>query len=183
MAYINLDGIGDKLRSGRKIRLGGRFGVRTVDKKTGEPKEDWSYSHNVVTNEGLNKLLNVFLSTHTKISAWYIGLKSTTHVNSSATYAAKVFTESTKYSETVRQAWTENGSTAQSIDNSTSVATFSMNAASTADGAFLCSSTDKGSSTDTGAVLFAHANFASAKVLSSGDSLQVTYTFTAADAT
>jgi len=176
MAYLNLDGL-------QRVRVGGRFGTRIVDKKTGLVREPWTFSHNVVTDEGLNKLLNVFLSTHTKIATWYIGLKSTTHVNSSATYAAKVFTESTEYSEANRVTWVEDGSTAQSIDNSTSVASFSISGTVTIDGAFLASTNTKGSSTKTGAVLFAHANFASAKSLSSGDTLEVTYTFTAADAT
>ena len=180
MAYLDLKGFGPRMH------IGGRFGSRIVDKKTGVPREDWSYTHNLITDEGLNKALNVHLSTHAKITTWYVGLKSTTHVSSSATYAVPLFTESTKYSEATRQAWAEGGSTAQSISNSTSVATFSINANSTIDGTFLVgggtAASTKGD-TAGGGTLFAVANFASAKVLSSGDSLQITYQFTAADAT
>jgi len=54
------------------------------------------------------------------------------------------------------------------------------------DGAFLVgggtAASTKGDTVG-GGTLFAVANFASAKVLSSGDTLEVTYTFTAADAT
>ena len=165
---------------------GGTFGNRVVDRRTGEPKTDWEWTPNVVTNEGLNKALNVFLSTHAKITTWYVGLKNTTHAESSATYATPLFTESTNYSEATRQAWTEDGSTAQSIDNSTSVASFTMNTTDTIDGAFLVgggtAASTKGD-TAGGGTLFAVSNFASAKSLSSGDTLEVTYTFTAADAT
>jgi len=72
--------------------IGGRFGCRVKDKKTGIPKTGWEFSDNVVTDEGLNKLLNVFLSTHAKITTWYVGLKSTTHVSSTMTYAVHGYT-------------------------------------------------------------------------------------------
>lgn len=174
MAYLDL------------TRIGGTFGVRAVDKVTGIPRESFTYSDNVVTHEGLDKLLNVFLSTHTKITAWYIGLKSTTQVESSCTYAVPIFTESTHYTEATRVAWTEDGSTARSIDNSTSVATFTIGSTVSIKGAFLVGGgTAASTKGDTlgGGTLFSVANFSAAKPLSSGDSLEVTYTFTATYAT
>lgn len=136
--------------------------------------------HNIVTNEGLNELLNQTLAGQTQITTWYVGLKNTGSVAAADVMNSHSgWTENTTYSEAVRQTWTPNGAaSSQSVTNSSSKATFSINGSTTIYGAFLTSNSTKSGTTGK---LYAVGDFASSRAVISGDSLLVTATFTSAD--
>jgi hypothetical protein len=136
--------------------------------------------HNIVTNEGLNELLNQTLAAQTQITTWYVGLKNTGSVAAADVMNSHGgWTENTTYSEGARQTWTANGAaSSQSVTNSSSKATFSINGSTTIYGAFLTSNSTKSGTTGK---LYAVGDFASSRAVISGDSLLVTATFTTAD--
>jgi len=135
---------------------------------------------NIVVNEGLNHLLDSALAGQTQITNWYVALKGTGTPAAGDTMASHgTWTEDQNYSEATRQAWTPNGAASgQSVSNSSSKATFSINANTTIYGAFLTSSNSKGGTTGK---LYAAGDFAAPKTLGAGDQLLVTATFTTAD--
>lgn len=136
---------------------------------------------NLVTNEGLNHLLDVTLSGATQDTTWFVGLISATPTiaagNTLASHAG--WTEVTAYDEANRVAWTDGGVSSQSVSNSGSPAVFTISADSTdVGGAFLA-----GVNTGTSGVLYAAGAFtAGNKSLDDNDTLTVTATFTAAAA-
>lgn len=147
-----------------------------------EGKLVWSEPfHNIVVNAGLNHLLSVALAAGSQITTWYLGLAS-----SSPTFAAADtmsshggWTEDQNYGESVRQTWTPGSVASQSVDNSASKATFTMNATTTVGGAFLVSNSTKGGTTGT---LFAGGAFSGGnRAVISGDQLKVQATYTQAD--
>jgi hypothetical protein len=136
---------------------------------------------NIVVNEGLNHLLDVTLSGATQDTTWFVGLTSATPTvaagNTLASHAG--WTEVTAYDETNRVAWVDGGVSSQSVSNSGSPATFTINANGTdVGGAFLA-----GVNTGTSGVLYAAGAFtAGNKSLDDNDTLDVTFTATAAAA-
>lgn len=160
--------------------FGGVWGI--THKRNGEIlyKEN---VHNIVPNQGLNYLLDVGLSAATAKTAFYIGLGGTNTTPLATWTAANVasnFGEATGYTEATRVAWTEAGVSSQSITNSASPAAFTINATDTIYGAFLCSESTK-SGTSATDFLIAAGLFASSRAVESGDSLEITYTISAAD--
>ena len=135
---------------------------------------------NLVVNQGLDHLLDVTLSNATQLSTWYIGLingASPTLAAGDTAASHAGWVEVTAYSEGVRQTWTGGTESGQSIDNSASPATFSINGTTTVGGAFLISANTKGGATGT---LYAVGAFTGGdRALSNSDSLEVTATFTA----
>lgn len=138
--------------------------------------------HNIVVNQGLDHLLDATLAGQTQITAWYVALFEANYTILSSTTASNFATnatESTAYSESTRQAWTPNGAASgQSVSNSSSKATFSINATKTMYGAALLSSSTK---SGTSGKMYAGGQFSSSRSVISGDSLLVTATFTSAD--
>jgi hypothetical protein len=88
------------------------------------------------------------------------------------------WTELTPYSNSTRPQWNGGTASAGSIDNSASKAQFTCNATATVVGAFLSDNSTKGGTTGK---LYAAGNFSASKDVASGDTLEVTATFTAAD--
>lgn len=133
---------------------------------------------NLVVNNGLDMALGVNLARWTQTNTWYVGLTSGTPTIAAADTMASHggWDEFTGYSETERPQWEDGGVSGQSIDNSAATATFTMNAAATVGGGFLTSTDSKTSAVGS---LYAVGSF-TAKVLSSGDTLDVTATFTSA---
>lgn len=176
---------GDKISSrmiGRPVTveefiLYGRWHVRC---KAPDGSLRWEDEiQNKVVLVGRNHLLNVGLGSVAKNSTWFIGLTQGSPTPAAGdTMASHVgWTESTKYTEGVRQKFVPLDSTGGSIGNSTSVASFSMNAASTVGGAFLTTNSTKGGAVGT---LYAAGAFTGGnKVVGNGDTLEVTATFTA----
>jgi hypothetical protein len=137
---------------------------------------------NVVTHEGIDDLLSVYLDNGTQSATWYVGLVNTnTAASATMTYATPVFTEDVDYDEAVRQ--TFNGTVAsQTITNSASKATFTITTGGqTLYGCFLTNVSTKGN-TAGGGILFCYALFSSGKAVESGDTFKAYTTVTGAHA-
>jgi hypothetical protein len=159
------------------VKFGGRFHFRCVDK---DKKIKWeTEADNMVVNEGLNYLLDVGLvgSSNAQIDPFYVGLL-TSSPSISATDGTSDLTEFTAYSSE-RKAYT-NTRTNQTVSNSTGKASFSVNGSSqTRVGGGLLTQYSTGSS----GILLCAAALSSNRSVSTGDTIEVTYTFSAADST
>jgi hypothetical protein len=137
------------------------------------------HDKNLVVNEGLNSLLDIYFNGSTQITTWYLGLFEGNYTPVAGVTAATITaasTECTAYDEATRQAYDEAAASAQSITNSASKATFTFNATKTIYGAFLVSNSTKSGTSGT---LFSAARFSSSKAVVDDDQLLLTYTFTA----
>lgn len=147
------------------------------------PLDVWE---NLITNQGLDNILDVHLSAATQITTWYLLLinGASPTIAAANTYASHAgWSENTSYDEANRPTWTEAGVSSQAITNSASPATFTISANSqTIGGAALVSNNTKGDTAAAGAKLYAAGAFTSAKALDDNETLDVTATFTAADA-
>jgi hypothetical protein len=135
---------------------------------------------NLVVNEGLDDVLTRYLKGSTYTAAHYVGLTGST-----PTFAAgdtmsshTGWTEVTDYSEAARQDYTPGTVSGQSVDNSASKASFSINADNTPiGGAFLATDNTKGG---TAGILYGGAAFSAGdKTADNGDTVNVTVTCTA----
>jgi hypothetical protein len=159
--------------------VGGVFEFELV--RDGKVIDKWQ-DHNLVVNEGLNDLLQVYLGNGTQKATWYVGLfegNYTPVATVTAATVASAATECVAYGELTRPEWVEAAASAQQITNTASKATFTINASKTVYGAFLISENTKGGITG---VLFAASRFSTARALINGDQLLVTYTVQAASA-
>ena len=158
---------------------GGKFTFELV--RGGKVIDTWE-DDNLVVNEGLNSLLNVYLGATAKESTWYVALFEGNYTPvaslTAATFAAAA-TESTAYTEATRPEWVDAPSTTQQITNTASKATFTINDTKTMYGAALISDNVKGG---TAGVLFAASRFSVARQVVAEDQLLVTYTVQAASA-
>ena len=142
---------------------------------------------NLCTDEGLNYVLDVAFSAGTAITAWYCLIFENNHTPAAGnTYATPGFTESTAYSETNRPAWTDGGVSAKTVSNSASKASFTMNASKTIYGGALVGGgtapNTKGDSAGGGKLYNVSQFTGGAKSVILNDVLQVTISFTIADA-
>lgn len=163
------------------------IGVRSVWNfecydKNGKLKWEDRDRPNIVTNEGLDDMLSVYLDNDTQSATWYVGLVNTNTVAAATmTYAVPVFTEDVDYDELVRQTFTGVVSS-QAITNSASKAIFTITTGGqTLYGAFLANVNTKGD-TAGGGVLFCYALFSSGKAVEAGDTFKAYSTITAAHA-
>jgi hypothetical protein len=163
---------------------GGKFKVTCFD-KDGNLKWE-AESHNLVVNVGLQDMNDKYFSGSGYTAAWYIGLYGSGTTNDPAagdTMSSHVgWTEVTAYSQATRPAATFGSATAADpsvINNSGSVAVFTMNGTTVVGGAFLTSNDVKGGTTG---ILFSAADFQSPgdRSVVSGDTLNVTYEFSLA---
>lgn len=136
---------------------------------------------NLVVNVGLDDLLDKYFKGSSYTAAHYVGLTT-----GSPTFAAgdtmashAGWTESTVYSESVRQTFTPGTVSSQSVDNSGSKASFSINSSGTVGGAFVTTDNTKSGSSGT---LYGGGAFSSNRSVVSGDTVNVTVTATAAAA-
>ena len=148
--------------------------------------------HNLVTNEGKNRMFNTMFKSMTQLATWYVGLVSNvSYVGLAATddYADigqtldqwKEFTgyndDANGQSATTRPVWAAGSASAQTITNATP-AVFDITAAGTIKGAFICGGTTaqtKGDHT-AGGVLWSEGLFSSGdNVANIGDQLKFTY--------
>jgi hypothetical protein len=173
-------GLVAKTGFGEFAKGGGVFHVQCFDKDGTLKWED--SMHNLVVNVGLQDMNTKYFSGSAYTAAFFLGL--VTGPGSSTTYAATDtlashagWTEFTNYSGTRKTATFGTATTADPsvIDNSASPAQFNITSAGgTVAGAFLCN-VDSGTS----GILFSEADFQSPgdRVVVSGDTLNVTYTF------
>jgi hypothetical protein len=138
---------------------------------------------NIVVNAGLNYLLDAGLSAGSQITTWYLGLTSATPTVAAADVmnSHAGWTEVTAYDEANRVTWADGGVSAQSVSNTATPADFTISANGTdIGGAFLTSVNTKGGTTGT---LYAAGAFtAGNKSLDDNDTIEVTFTATAAAA-
>lgn len=164
------------------IKLWGRFDVECYRKDELVWRE---HICNIVTDEGLNRILNVILHGTTQTNPWYCCLiESNTDPVAGMTYDVPVYTESVAYDEAAagRPIYNEAESTAKSTTNSGNKAVFTINATKTIYGASLVSVITAGDHTG-GAnnVLLCYAKFSLARAVLDDDIINLTYTMTAAD--
>lgn len=160
--------------SGANIQFGGVFGGAV----NGGPM---AYGHNAFAGEGLNAMLDAFLSQGTQPTGLYLAPFTNNVTPTSALTAANFAAtqgEYAGYTEGARQQWVSNGpATNQVKSNSSAPAAFTVGAsAATCYGAGLL--TVSGKSATTG-VLVAAGLFGVANTLNSGSTLTVEYNLTA----
>lgn len=165
----------DGVNAGNNLRVGGVFRIQHI--RNGVVINDFT-AKNGVTNEGLNDILDVYLDAGSQKTLWYVGL-----IDDPATLAAgdvmnshAGWTEATEYDETNRVTCVFEEPSGQSVSNSVTAATFTINATISVHGVFLTSDNTKSGTTGT---LWATAPFATKLDLVSTDVLNVTYTVTA----
>jgi hypothetical protein len=162
------------------VRGGGVFTIECIDK---EGNLKWkAESKNLVVNQGLQTMNAVYFTSGTQITTWYVGLitgpGSGTTIAAGDTLASHAgWTEYTDYSGNRKTATFATPTTADPsvVTNSASPASFGISGAGgTVAGAFLASV-----ATGTSGTLFSAADFQSPgdRVVVSGDTLNVTYTF------
>lgn len=137
---------------------------------------------NLVVNEGLDDSLDKHFKASGYTAAWYVGLlDSSPTVAAGDTMASHAgWSEITDYDEATREDLTLGSVSGQSVDNSASKASFSINASVTVGGAFVTTDNTKGASSGT---LYGGGALSSGdRSLISGDTLNVTVTLTAAAA-
>jgi len=145
-------------------------------------KLKWSEEiKNITVNTGLDDILTQYWKGSAYTAAHYMGLTDGTPTIAAAdTMASHAgWAEVTGYSETVRQTLTLGSVASQSVDNSASKATFSVNATVTIGGSFITTSNTKGGTTGT---LIGGAAFTADRAAASGDTINVTATLTNASA-
>ena len=173
-------GLVAKTSSSTAAQAGGVYHIQCRD-KNGNLK--WEESmHNLVVNEGLQDMNTKYFKGSTYTAAFFLGL--VTGPGSGTTFAAgdtlashAGWTEFTNYSGTRKAVTFGTATTANPsvISNSASPSQFTISGAGgTVAGAFLCTVTS-----GTSGVLFSAADFQSPgdRVVVSGDTLNVTYTF------
>lgn len=167
------------------------FSVKTVwdfecFRKDGSLKWVELQRPNIITTQGLNSLLDVYLRNQTQITAWYIApVETDTAAALGMTYAVPVFTEWDGYSEGNRQAFTGAAASGGVMTNSASKATFTSGESKTLYGAALYGGgTDANTKNDTagGGTLFCYSKFSSSKDVENTDVFKVTLTVTIANA-
>ena len=157
-------------------------GVFTVTCYDSEGNQKWvDMGSNLVVNVGLQDMNTKYFKGSSYTAAWYIGLVNGTSASTTfsggdtlATHAG--WTENSSYSGTRPQVTFGNATLADpsNINNSASLATFTMTANATIAGAFLCNV-----ASGTTGLLFSEADFQSPgdRTVVSGDVLNVTYSF------
>jgi len=134
---------------------------------------------NLVVNVGLDDILDKYFKGSAYTAAFYVGLTDgSPTIAATDTMASHAgWTEVTAYSEATREALTLGTVSSQSVNNSASKASFSINASTTTGGAFVVTDNTKGGSSGT---LYGVGAFSSDRSLDDGDTLNVTVTLTAA---
>ena len=158
----------------------GAGGVYSVECVGADGQVKWSDTfHNLVMNEGVQSMNTQYFKGATYTAALYLGLVtgpgSGTTFAAADTLASHAWTENTDYTGSRKAVTFGTATTANPsvISNSASPSSFVMNATATIAGAFLCTV-----SSGTSGVLFSAGDFTGGdKFVDSGDTLNVTYTF------
>lgn len=135
---------------------------------------------NLVVNVGLDDILDKRFKASGYTAADFVGLTDgTPTVAATDTMASHAgWAEVVAYSEGTRPALTLGTVSGQSVDNSASKASFSINATATVGGAFVVTNSTKGGTTG---ILYSVGAFAGGdKGVDNGDTLNVTVTLTSA---
>jgi hypothetical protein len=140
---------------------------------------------NIVTDEGLDAILDIMFHASTQITTWYcVMFEDDFTPDGDETYAVPGYTETEAYDELTRPEYNEAAASSQSITNSANKGVFTINATKTLYGAALVGG---GSDADTkgdaagGGTLFCAARFGSSRNVVDDDVVNLTYTLSAAD--
>lgn len=135
---------------------------------------------NLITDQGINYILNTSLTGLTAVSTLYLIPFETNYTPLAVdTYASKGFVESQTYNESIRQAYTISSTSTKSFNNTNYPAVMVFNAVKTIYGlAVVGGSSIKGDSAASEGILLAAGKFDSSKALTSGKVLSLTYTIT-----
>ena len=151
------------------VRMRNRYEIECIG-PTGNLK--WKEDgKNLVVNQGLDHALSIITVT-AHVTTWYVGLTATAAVFAGAdTLASHAgWTEIPTTTAAARQPYVAGAISSQSVDNSSSKASFSILAATTIGGAFMCSASD-----GTSGILYGGATIA-ARTVANGDTVNVTIT-------
>ena len=169
--------------SSQEKERGGFGGVFTITCFDADGNLKWEDSfHNLVVNEGLQDLNTQFFKGSGYTAAWYLGLvlgpgSGTTYAATDTLALHPGWTEDTNYAGSRKAVTFGTASLADPsvIDNSASPSVFVMNNTTTVAGAFLTTV-----ASGTSGILFSEGDFTGGdKLVASGDTLNVTYTFSA----
>jgi hypothetical protein len=166
------------------IKLGGKFDVTCY--RDGQLLWE-EHVHNIVTTEGQNAVLNGIFHTagFTVPATWFVGLVETdTAPDVGLTYHTPSFTESQSYDNiAVRATYVTVDSTAASMTNTASPASFTISATKTMYGAAIFSINTRGDHTEDVAVnaLYCYAKFTAGRAVVDNDVINCTYTLTTVD--
>jgi hypothetical protein len=158
-------------------KFGGVFLLECFDKNG---KLKWADEvHNLTVNEGLQHILDVTFAGGTQVNPWYIGLTDGSPTPSAADTMSSHggWSEVVAYSEATREEYVDVRS-GQSVTNSASPASFSINGSATVGGAFLSSNSVK--SGTSGTLLAVAALTGGNRSAADGDTINVTYNFSGA---
>jgi hypothetical protein len=160
-------------------------GVYTIECRDKDGNLKWTAkTPNLVVNVGLQDMNTQYFKGVSYTAAWYIGLYGAASSNNPAAGDTMAlhpgWTEITPYSNASRPTatfGTASTSDPSTISNSASPAQYTINATAVVGGAFLVNNNTKGGSSGT---LFSASDFQSPgdRTVASGDTLNVTYTFT-----
>jgi hypothetical protein len=147
--------------------------------------DKWT-DYNLMTDEGIEYIMDAALSGGTPITSFYLLLFEDDHTPAAGdTYATPGFTETEAIDEATRPAWSEAGIASKVITNSASKATFTFNDTKTIyGGALVGGGTDPDTIADAagGGVLICENQFSGgSKEVVSTDVLKVTCTITGSD--
>ena len=141
--------------------------------------------HNLMTDEGINSLLNVYFHAATQITQWYVTIFEDNYTPLvTNTYAVPGYTETTAYSEATRPTFDEAAASGKAITNTASKATFTFSSDKTIyGGALVGGGSAAGTKSDKagGGVLVCSAKFATSKPVVTNDVLKVTVTISGQD--
>lgn len=141
---------------------------------------------NIITTQGLNSLLNVYLDEGTQITAWYIApVETDTTAATTQTYAVPVFTEWDGYTEAARQAFVPAAASGGVMSNTASKAVFTASEGKTLYGAALVGGGSAASTmndTAGGGTLFCYSKFTAGRTVENLDVFKVTVSVTIANA-
>ncbi len=166
---------GDLFMPEQKLVFAGRFNHMVNG-------QDEQFDKNIIVTEGLNYILDAALHAATQLSTWYIGLFAGNVTPVNTWTAANVTANSTEfvtYTQAARVEFVETGAAAGSLNNTGSLAQFTMDTGGpfTLYGAFMASASAKSATTGK---LLAAARFANPRTgMASPDVLSVGYTLTA----
>ena len=158
----------------------GAGGVYTVTCVGADGVEKWTDTfHNLVVNQGLANMNGAYFAGSAQTTTWYLGLvegpgSGTTFAAGDILSSHAGWTENTAYTGSRKAVTFGAASTANPsvISNTASPSAFAMTGTATIAGAFLASTTDNSG------ILFSEGDFTGGdKSVASGDTLNVTYTF------
>ena len=144
-----------------------------------------SFTERIVTDQGLDALLNIMFHGATQITTWYCYIfESDSTPDGDETYAVPVVTEWQSYDEGTRPEFTEAAADSQSITNSANKGVFTASATKSLYGAGLVGGGTGGSTkgnTAGGGTLFDLGKFDTAQPVIDGNVVNLTITISAAD--